>query len=339
MDDFGIKVHSSDRLKRRRKPDKQILKLNGEEITEWDLKFLYTRGERLSAEQIAFIFDCDVETVLCYLGYFGIRLEWRDRELLDSIRSRKYEEKKRNKEEELDREIKRRIKELKRPEVVAIIDGKPYVDGLEKAEYEQQKNNVRYEIAIEKQFELEDKYLRKYHGGISELTSIELRAIRAYRGLDRMAFATKARVPLSFVRYYELTKHVVVTKNVEDIYIKTLKITPKELKKIKDILAGKRTLEQEEDRAIPSFVRKEVWIRDKGKCTECGREKHLHYHHIQKFSEGGLHQTENLKLLCVACHAKAHREDQSYFMLKKLAYDLLGVTLEDDDEKRNRANP
>ena len=38
-----------------------------------------------------------------------------------------------------------------------------------------------------------------------------------------------------------------------------------------------------------------------------------------------MHQLDNLKLLCVACHAKEHRNDKSFHMLKKAAFDLMGV--------------
>lgn len=338
MDDFGIKVYSAERLKRRRKPGRQIFKFNGEEITEWDLKFLYKNAEKLTVEQIAFVFDCCVEDVLNYLAYFSIRMEYKDRKLFDEMRERKDKENQQKREDELNREIEKRAKQLKRPEVVAIIGDKAYVDAFEKADYQQSVSEIKRDIAIEKQNEREDRKLQKYHGGVSDLTSVELRAIRAYRGLDRIAFSTQAKVSQSFVRHYELTKHVVIPKSVENIYLKTLRITAKELKKIRDYLAGKRDLEEEEDRIIPPYIRQEVWIRDEGKCTECGRDKHLHYHHIKLFSDGGMHTTDNLKLLCVACHARTHRDDQAYYMLKKLALDLLGVTLEDEHESGHRAD-
>lgn len=52
-------------------------------------------------------------------------------------------------------------------------------------------------------------------------------------------------------------------------------------------------------RLIPSHVKKEVWIRDGGKCVICGATKNLHFDHDLPFSKGGTSLTaKNIKLMC-----------------------------------------
>lgn len=49
-----------------------------------------------------------------------------------------------------------------------------------------------------------------------------------------------------------------------------------------------------------------VAVRDKGRCTDCGATRNLHYHHIKQFAMGGKHTKSNLRLLCSKCHKKLH---------------------------------
>ena len=52
-------------------------------------------------------------------------------------------------------------------------------------------------------------------------------------------------------------------------------------------------------RLIPSEIKKEVWVRDKGKCVICGETKNLHFDHDLPFSKGGTSlKAENIKILC-----------------------------------------
>jgi hypothetical protein len=57
-------------------------------------------------------------------------------------------------------------------------------------------------------------------------------------------------------------------------------------------------------RTIPSFVKQQVWARDKGKCVLCGCAEDLHYDHELPFSKGGSNTVENIRLLCVRCNLK-----------------------------------
>jgi len=52
-------------------------------------------------------------------------------------------------------------------------------------------------------------------------------------------------------------------------------------------------------RMIPSEVKKEVWIRDNGRCVICGAADELHFDHDLPYSKGGTSITsENVRILC-----------------------------------------
>ncbi len=61
-------------------------------------------------------------------------------------------------------------------------------------------------------------------------------------------------------------------------------------------------------RYIPAGVRRVVWSRDKGKCQfkdsvsgrRCESEHAVQFDHIHRFSDGGAHNPENLRLMCAA---------------------------------------
>lgn len=53
------------------------------------------------------------------------------------------------------------------------------------------------------------------------------------------------------------------------------------------------------NRYIPGSVMQEVFMRDGGKCVECGAEDNLHYDHKIPFSKGGSSKdARNIQLLC-----------------------------------------
>lgn len=55
---------------------------------------------------------------------------------------------------------------------------------------------------------------------------------------------------------------------------------------------------------LTNAVMSEVWIRDNGKCVECGSIEDLEFDHIIPFSKGGSSTTENLRVLCRQCNRK-----------------------------------
>ncbi len=61
----------------------------------------------------------------------------------------------------------------------------------------------------------------------------------------------------------------------------------------------------EHARMIPSSIKREVWLRDQGKCVECGSTDNLHFDHIIPYSKGGSSlSAENIQLLCARHNLK-----------------------------------
>lgn len=57
-------------------------------------------------------------------------------------------------------------------------------------------------------------------------------------------------------------------------------------------------------RVIPPAVRREVWQRDQGKCTECAATDYLEFDHVIPHSKGGASTVGNVQLLCRRCNLK-----------------------------------
>ena len=56
----------------------------------------------------------------------------------------------------------------------------------------------------------------------------------------------------------------------------------------------------DDDRIIPSWVKLEVWKRDKGRCVKCGAHDHLHFDHIIPYIKGGSSKDPlNIQILCL----------------------------------------
>jgi len=61
----------------------------------------------------------------------------------------------------------------------------------------------------------------------------------------------------------------------------------------------KENLLKARSRVIPSEVKKEVWIRNKGRCVICGATDELHFDHDLPYSKGGASITaQNVRILC-----------------------------------------
>jgi hypothetical protein len=60
-------------------------------------------------------------------------------------------------------------------------------------------------------------------------------------------------------------------------------------------------------RVIPTAVKREVWVRDQGKCAKCGAPDELHFDHILPWSKGGTSiVAENVQLLCARHNLQKH---------------------------------
>jgi 5-methylcytosine-specific restriction endonuclease McrA len=57
-------------------------------------------------------------------------------------------------------------------------------------------------------------------------------------------------------------------------------------------------------RHIPTQVKREVWIRDQSRCTQCGSKEKLEFDHIIPVSRGGSNTVRNIQLLCEGCNRK-----------------------------------
>lgn len=57
-------------------------------------------------------------------------------------------------------------------------------------------------------------------------------------------------------------------------------------------------------RHIPARVRREVWRRDGGRCTECNGDREIEYDHLYPWSKGGSSTARNIRLLCAPCNRK-----------------------------------
>lgn len=56
------------------------------------------------------------------------------------------------------------------------------------------------------------------------------------------------------------------------------------------------------NRYIPSNVKRAVWRRDQGRCVECGSNNKLEYDHLIPVSKGGSNTERNIQLLCEKCN-------------------------------------
>jgi 5-methylcytosine-specific restriction endonuclease McrA len=58
-------------------------------------------------------------------------------------------------------------------------------------------------------------------------------------------------------------------------------------------------------RAIPRELRRAIWRRDAGQCTNCGAQHALQIDHIHPLALGGIDAEANLRLLCRNCNQRA----------------------------------
>lgn len=307
-----------------------IYKLDGEPLTKEDMHFLYVQGEKLSIATIALLFDTEPLTVWQTLYKFRIGIRKEDggyykiaQEINDN--NRKQHEKKsqeaweKSKQEEDDRLWEKAVELYGKPKPepkIEIINGKRYIDNDLVKFYNHRVREIY--IQLKRNGVTKTKELNRTR-------NVDLSAMRLHRGLDMYKFSELSGIPYKHVVYYEKTRGSVIPKEISDHYIKVLNISARELKKIKECLSGERkTMFEEDRRELPESVREYVFKRDGGKCRKCKSDKFLHFHHVERFSDGGKHEAKNLKLLCVKCHAMEHYGEKGFALLKAQAEKLLG---------------
>lgn len=149
----------------------------------------------------------------------------------------------------------------------------------------------------------------------SDMSALDLVAARYYRGVSRKSLSKKTG--LSMKTIIESENERKVPKKIADIYKEHLNITGRHIKQLRKVMKGELK-NVTDNRHIPKRIKVAVWKRDSGRCRNCKSKNELHYHHIERYSEGGQNTIKNLMLLCATCHAEEHKGEKSYYMLKSL---------------------
>ena len=77
------------------------------------------------------------------------------------------------------------------------------------------------------------------------------------------------------------------------------------LEKAHALMAMRKHLDTRGKRqAIPQEIKQAVWVRDGGRCVECGSNEFLEFDHIIPLAMGGANTERNLQLLCEICNRR-----------------------------------
>lgn len=156
------------------------------------------------------------------------------------------------------------------------------------------------------------KQIKRYD--FFNIKPMELKAMRYSRGVKPNQLSRLVGLTYEELIHYEKSADS-VPPDLAKKYVVALGISPNEYKRLRELLNG-TTDGYEQDRRVPTIIAKQAKERDDYKCVNCGKSDKLHLHHIKPFSEGGLHQLDNLITLCGDCHTEAHKGDFFYNMMK-----------------------
>jgi len=129
-----------------------------------------------------------------------------------------------------------------------------------------------------------------------------IRAVKKFRKSNSQCELVKVYEKIlpgvwSLKGFFNLIDYRKVFDGKRNVFIYTLRFSDRAN------LADNPNLDISHTRLIPTDVKKEVWMRDKGICVLCGSKKNLHFDHDLPFSRGGTSLTvKNIRLLCQKCN-------------------------------------
>jgi hypothetical protein len=99
---------------------------------------------------------------------------------------------------------------------------------------------------------------------------------------------------------FDLVDYATDTSSGRKIFKFTLTISKSDITDAEHAPSDGRIDLVDDDRIIPSWVKLQVWTRDKGRCITCGAQDHLHFDHIIPYSKGGSSKDPaNIQILCL----------------------------------------
>lgn len=151
-----------------------------------------------------------------------------------------------------------------------------------------------------------------------DIYGTELMGMRLLRkkSLKEMAKVTGEKI--SDLREIEKDNDIPVFPTLAGKYMVYLSCNMNHVYQFRQIVNG-QSKKFNDNRAIGAKLKKQVYEKCDSKCVKCGSKEDLHIHHVIEFSKGGRTELDNLVLLCVSCHAEAHKDNRAYNMLKKKA--------------------
>jgi hypothetical protein len=107
----------------------------------------------------------------------------------------------------------------------------------------------------------------------------------------------------------DMLSHAVPNGETAEVVKRALQVLVDDLARKRFALTHRpRTSKGPRDQSdIPAMVKREVWVRDRGRCAfvgtngrRCGSRWHLQFHHLHERSQGGKGTAENIQLRCAA---------------------------------------